>query len=230
MSHSICQVIVPIHEITASGGTIVKWHATDRAFVSHKQLLVTIETQKANLEVVAELAGRLQIKLKEGESIRAGEMVGHIDTSTQVPPQPVAIIDGKSARKGRGTSLAKQARDKSVSELRFPNQPLSIPPPPEKNDPAARLDFDHSKPVDFADAVGLPPLPEGAFAPAFSPTKKIGKDKSRMERSKPIFDYAAQIGLPDLTETEWMDFIEADKPLVTTAVTDNLKQQRRRKK
>jgi N12 class adenine-specific DNA methylase len=54
--------------------------------------------------------------------------------------------------------------------------------------------------------------------------------QEQLLRSAPAGDFAASLGLPDLTEEQWLEAVMADKPLRTTPETEKLKVQREKKK
>lgn len=199
----------------ASGGVIAKWHKTDVAFVAIKEVLLTIETDKVNLEVVAEHAGKLQIKLSEGERIEAGSIVAHIETSAQ---QTISAgiddeVRGRTStnKKTPNRSMSKVGKGKhSQHELSNSTSPIGLPPPPEHFDPKAKLDFVKLSQLDYAALIGLPPPPPKGKVDPNSRLVDTPKSK-KFQQMKPL-DIATQMGLPEWPEDADPNDLPVKKP------------------
>ncbi len=61
--------------------TISEWLKKDGDFVEQNEVLLSLETDKASVEVVAEKAGRLKILTQANETVAIGAIVGQLDTS-----------------------------------------------------------------------------------------------------------------------------------------------------
>lgn len=77
---------------------ISRWIKTDGSFVEKDEELAEIESDKATLSLTAETSGVLHIKMKEGENIPVGAVVGIIDTS-----EPAS--EKKQTRPGNGQTV-----------------------------------------------------------------------------------------------------------------------------
>jgi 2-oxoglutarate dehydrogenase E2 component (dihydrolipoamide succinyltransferase) len=77
---------------SVSEATIVRWLKADGATVQADEVLLEIETEKAAMEVAAEVGGRLSILQQAGASVQAGAVVGRIaedkGAAAPVPPVP----------------------------------------------------------------------------------------------------------------------------------------------
>lgn len=62
---------------------ISRWLAEDGSFVEKDQAIAEIDSDKATLELTAELAGRIRIITGEGETVPVGAVVGQIDNSVK---------------------------------------------------------------------------------------------------------------------------------------------------
>ncbi len=82
--------------------TISEWLKADGQHVEMNENLLIVETEKATVEVVAEVAGVLKIKTQSGQVAKVGQSVGSIDTSK------TTSFSDKS-----GKSVKPAARDKS---------------------------------------------------------------------------------------------------------------------
>ena len=89
----LAEIRVPRETVNDDTVTIQDWHARPGEQVKAKQLLVSIETSKAVLEVEAEADGYLHILHAKGAEVPIGELIGHIS-------------DSPSQREGAGGGLA----------------------------------------------------------------------------------------------------------------------------
>jgi 2-oxoglutarate dehydrogenase E2 component (dihydrolipoamide succinyltransferase) len=62
--------------------TISRWHKKDGDQVQKDELLCELETDKITLELNAEEAGILHLKIKEGETVKVGTVIAKIDEQT----------------------------------------------------------------------------------------------------------------------------------------------------
>jgi len=60
--------------------TVAQWVKKDGDTVKRDEIILVLETDKASVEVVAESAGRLSVKTKEGQTVPIGSVVGEIDS------------------------------------------------------------------------------------------------------------------------------------------------------
>ncbi len=85
---------VPAVGESITEATIAEWTKKDGAIVQRDEVLLMLETDKASVEVVAEQAGKLSIKAKEGDVVKIGAVVGGIDTdaagATEAKPEKSA--------------------------------------------------------------------------------------------------------------------------------------------
>ncbi len=87
--------------------TLLKWTKQSGQVVRAGEPLLEIESDKATVEIVAEVSGALTIQKSEGERVRVGEVIGAIDDSVQTAPEapaqeprrPVAVAAGPAVRK-----------------------------------------------------------------------------------------------------------------------------------
>src|SRR5829696_6232481 len=76
------QVKVPSPGESVTEGRIAKWYAADGAAVKVDDPLFELESDKAAQTVTAQAAGVLRVKVKEGETVAIGAVVGEIDTAS----------------------------------------------------------------------------------------------------------------------------------------------------
>ncbi len=77
----IVEIKVPSVGESVTEATLAEWFKKDGDTVQKDEPLFVIETDKVTLEVVAEAAGVLSIKVKAGETVAVGAVVGAIDTA-----------------------------------------------------------------------------------------------------------------------------------------------------
>lgn len=105
------QIKVPTVGESITEGTIASWNKKNGDFVKRDEVLFSLETDKASVEVVAEADGVLTQKAKAGDVVKIGSVVGEIDTdgkasastaapaaAAPTPPQPsVSSLAGAAA-------------------------------------------------------------------------------------------------------------------------------------
>lgn len=92
-------IIVPQVGESIVEAEIGQWFKKDGEQVEKDELLLELETEKVNVELNAEVAGRLKILAQQGETVKIGALIGRIDPSAAAtrtkpaaaePPQPPA--------------------------------------------------------------------------------------------------------------------------------------------
>lgn len=79
------EVKVPAVGESITEATIAEWNKSSGDYVERDEVLLSLETDKASVEIVAENAGVLTIKVEEGETVEIGTVVGEIDTEASAP-------------------------------------------------------------------------------------------------------------------------------------------------
>lgn len=72
---------VPAVGESVTEATIAEWLKKDGDIVQRDDVVLSLETDKASVEVVAEAAGQLKTKAKVGDVVKVGAVIGEIDTS-----------------------------------------------------------------------------------------------------------------------------------------------------
>lgn len=122
---------------------IGEWLKKDGDYVERDEVLLTLETDKASVEVVAEDSGKLSIKAQEGDTVEIGAVIATLDTSAEAPAG------------GASKSEAKPASD-SGSQNGTSSQPqpqMSAAPDANHLSPAVRKAV-HEKGINPADIEG----------------------------------------------------------------------------
>ena len=91
----IVEIKVPSVGESVTEAVLAQWYKNDGDMVKKDEPLFVIETDKVTLEVVAEAAGVLSIKVAEGETVVIGAVVGTIDTATAPEAVETPLVDEK---------------------------------------------------------------------------------------------------------------------------------------
>src|SRR5579862_7409393 len=94
-STALADIRVPRETVNDDTVTIQSWHAAHGDAVKPKQLVVSIETSKAMLEVEAEAEGFLEIIHATGAEVPIGELIGRV--LSHAPNEPRASATGGPA-------------------------------------------------------------------------------------------------------------------------------------
>ena len=101
------QIKIPAVGESISEATISQWLKKDGEQVKRDEILLTLETDKASVEVVAEHSGKLSVKSQEGETVEIGAVVGEIDTSSAGSEKS----ESKSASSSNGSGNHAPSKD-----------------------------------------------------------------------------------------------------------------------
>ena len=85
------EVKIPSLGESVTEATIGTWIQKDGVAVAVDEPILELESDKANMELVAECAGVLKVLIGEGETVTVGDVVATIDenaTPAEKPPPP----------------------------------------------------------------------------------------------------------------------------------------------
>jgi 2-oxoglutarate dehydrogenase E2 component (dihydrolipoamide succinyltransferase) len=102
------EVKVPAVGESITSGLLGVWSKPDGAYVKAGEPIFEIETDKVTSEVVAESAGLLKHLVKEGDTVKIGQVVAQIDEKAPAPVEAkAAVADGKEkpAKKENGAAI-----------------------------------------------------------------------------------------------------------------------------
>src|ERR1700722_2409200 len=81
---------VPAVGESISEVTLVKWLKQDGDYVDRDEVIAELESEKETFEVTAEKTGSLKILVKEGDTLKIGDVLASIDESAAKPASKVA--------------------------------------------------------------------------------------------------------------------------------------------
>lgn len=85
------EIKVPTVGESISEVTLLKWNKKDGDYVERDEVIAELESEKATFEVNAEKAGVIKLGgMKEGDTIKIGDVIASIDESAMKPEQPKA--------------------------------------------------------------------------------------------------------------------------------------------
>ena len=90
---AMLEMKVPSPGESISEVEIAQWLVADGDYVEKDQAIAEVDSDKATLELPAEQSGIITLKAQEGDTVKVGQVVCHIDTSAKRPAgksQPVS--------------------------------------------------------------------------------------------------------------------------------------------
>src|SRR5436305_4986113 len=142
------EVKIPAVGESITSGVVSAWHKKSGDFVNEGETLFTLETDKVCTEIVAEKAGLLETKVREGQEVKIGEVVATIDDSKQ------RAEEGKEEKPRKEAPEEKQKE--SETKKKEPEEKKKQPEPKEKAEPVA-ADLYRGRPESTTPATALSP-------------------------------------------------------------------------
>ncbi len=107
---------VPAVGESISEVTLVKWLKQDGDYVDRDEVIAELESEKATFEVNAEKAGSLKTLVKEGDTLKIGDVLANIDESAAKPASKAAEkpADANAAAQKTVAPVTKLASEKVV--------------------------------------------------------------------------------------------------------------------
>ncbi|MBL0131755.1 MAG: 2-oxoglutarate dehydrogenase complex dihydrolipoyllysine-residue succinyltransferase [Chitinophagaceae bacterium] len=119
-------IIVPTVRESISEVTLLKWNIKDGAYVERDEVIAELESEKATFEVNAEKAGVIKLReIKEGDTIKIGDLLARIDESAVKPEQSVvgskqsagkSSVDTVTEKKKKETVIFEKVPDASAAD------------------------------------------------------------------------------------------------------------------
>ena len=108
---------------------IAEWLVQDGDYVEKDQAIAEVDSDKATLELPAEVSGTITLKAEEGDAVEVGAVVCLIDTSATKPktssekssqrgstPEPVTVLAPTASKQTYASGTASPAAKKILSE------------------------------------------------------------------------------------------------------------------
>jgi 2-oxoglutarate dehydrogenase E2 component (dihydrolipoamide succinyltransferase) len=108
------EVKVPAVGESITEGSIGEWLKKSGEYVNQGDEIVSLETDKASVEVVAEASGVLTTTVDEGETVEIGAVIGTIDTSAEAPAGGAGATQESAPAAQPAAPAAQQAQTAST--------------------------------------------------------------------------------------------------------------------
>ena len=136
----LAEIRVPRETVNDDTVTIQSWHATHGARVTAKQLVASIETSKAVLDVEADAEGYLEIIHPAGAEVPIGELIGRVLASAPNEPDAQAMVpnstptsapasNGHAAPPRSSNRLRDRTQHEPSAQAEAASSSAHIPPP-----------------------------------------------------------------------------------------------------
>lgn len=198
---NVAEIKVPELAESITEGTIAQWLKKPGDYVEKGESICELETDKVNVEIMAEESGVLQQLLaNEGDTVAVGQAIAIIgegaasapaaseaasepvdETETVMPadraeqqtPQPVAVAQAPSQRPIASPAARKMAREKGIDLTQVPTA-----------DPLGRVRKQDVASFAAQPAAAPQPAPQTAPTPAAVPAAEAGKPVIREKMSR----------------------------------------------
>src|SRR5690554_6391726 len=116
---SVIEMKVPSPGESISEVEIAEWLVSDGDYVEKDQAIAEVDSDKATLELPAEVAGTITLKAVEGDLVADGQVVCLIDTSAEAPEKkeaPKAEKKAEPAKEEKREAQEEEARKADVKD------------------------------------------------------------------------------------------------------------------
>ncbi len=166
------EIKVPAAGESIASANVAQWHKGDGETVAKGEALVTLETDKVSNELEAEIAGRLEILVAEGEEVKIGKVIGRIVPGGGGDSAPAAAMKAAAGRE----------EEKPAPTGGEPAQPGAKPMPEAAGDSKPAAQPAKAAPAQTAPAksdLAVVPKPQGG-----APAKPAADEGGRTTRRK----------------------------------------------
>jgi 2-oxoglutarate dehydrogenase E2 component (dihydrolipoamide succinyltransferase) len=129
------QITIPSVGESVQEAVLAEWFKSDGDGVESGEPVLVVETDKVTLEVEAEAAGVLRIRVAEGETVSVGDVVGEIETRAEggekeKPAEPAPPEETEKPDEEAETPAEKPETETAESADSKEEAPAEKPPPP----------------------------------------------------------------------------------------------------
>ena len=110
------EIKVPAVGESVTEATIGEWMKQTGDYVQRDEILLSIETDKASVEVVAEDSGVLEIKVEEGQTVEIGALIGVLDSSAKAPDPKTSEAKSKGEASKKVQEVSKPEVSKKIEQ------------------------------------------------------------------------------------------------------------------
>ncbi|MCB0279942.1 MAG: 2-oxoglutarate dehydrogenase complex dihydrolipoyllysine-residue succinyltransferase [Calditrichaeota bacterium] len=118
-SGKVIEITVPAAGESVSEADIASWSKADGDYVEQDEVIVELETDKASLEMTAEVSGQLKILVQEG-TVKVGQVIGKITESSETKSEQdkTAPVETKAeSAPEKGDSYAKGVPSPAAAKI-----------------------------------------------------------------------------------------------------------------
>ncbi|RAP32645.1 dihydrolipoamide succinyltransferase, partial [Candidatus Marinamargulisbacteria bacterium SCGC AAA071-K20] len=101
-------IVVPAAGESVTEADIASWHKASGDYVKMDEPIVELETDKASMDLAAEISGILDITVEDGETVDVGQVIGSI-TEADAPSEPATGTKEASKTEEKKTETAPKA-------------------------------------------------------------------------------------------------------------------------
>ncbi|MDR6966724.1 2-oxoglutarate dehydrogenase E2 component (dihydrolipoamide succinyltransferase) [Flavobacterium arsenatis] len=125
---------------------IATWLVKDGDYVEKDQAIAEVDSDKATLELPAEASGIITLKAEEGDAVKVGQVVCHIDTDGAKPAGDAPAKEEKKEEAPKAEAKVEEKKEEAPKAAPAPTSYASGTPSPaarkildEKNIPASEV-------------------------------------------------------------------------------------------
>src|SRR5690554_4383163 len=115
---SVIEMKVPSPGESISEVEIAEWLVSDGDYVEKDQAIAEVDSDKATLELPAEVAGTITLKAEEGDLVAVGQVVCLIDTSAEAPEKKEAPKAEKKAEPAKEEKKEAQKEEAHKADVK----------------------------------------------------------------------------------------------------------------
>src|SRR5690554_2316598 len=115
---SVIEMKVPSPGESISEVEIAEWLVSDGDYVEKDQAIAEVDSDKATLELPAEVAGTITLKAEEGDLVAVGQVVCLIDTSAEAPEKKEAPKAEKKAEPAKEEKKEAQKEEAPKADVK----------------------------------------------------------------------------------------------------------------
>lgn len=164
-------VKVPVVGESVQEGEIYRWHKHSGDYVKQDDVLLELETDKATVEIVSEASGILEVLVKDGQTVKVGDIIARIDTDAK--GEASAPKAAPAAKETKAPAVLEPATQSASAPSGMPPSPAASRIIEEEKLDAAKIAatgkggrITKEDVVNFKEGKAVPPAPAPKAPPA----------------------------------------------------------------